>query len=88
MTTSMETRVIEALATLLDMDDARQITPLTRLEDDLGIDSGLLLELFMMLEEQLPDLQIDPSELRPTEFDTVGKFAAMIESSLKAAVTA
>lgn len=88
MTTTMEMLVIEALASLLDMDDASRITPQTRIEDDLGIDSGLLLELFMMMEERVPNLQIDPAELRPTEFETVGKFAAMIDSSLKAAVPA
>lgn len=88
MTTMMEAQVIAALATLLEMEDASRITPQTRIEEDLGIDSGLLLELFMMLEERVPDLQIDPADLRPTDFDTVANFATMIESSLKAAVPA
>ncbi|QBF29669.1 phosphopantetheine-binding protein [Thalassococcus sp. S3] len=88
MTTEIETKVISAIVELLDMDDASAVTSKTRIEDDLGIDSGLLLELFMMLEEQVPDLEIEPAELRPEQFATVESFAALIQSCTKEKVPA
>ncbi|NIZ12600.1 phosphopantetheine-binding protein [Phaeobacter sp. HF9A] len=78
MTQTYESHVIAAVAELLDMDSSDTITSASRIEDDLGIDSGLLLELFMMLEERLPGLEIDPSALRPEQFATIGSFAAML----------
>jgi len=88
MTAHIDNQIIEAIVTLLDMDDAGAITPETRIEDDLGLDSGLLLELFMALEERLPNLQIDPSELRPDQFATVGALSALIASFDKEGATA
>lgn len=79
-----EPQVIAAIVELLDMEDGSQIdAKATSLEDDLGIDSGLLLELFMLLEEQVPNLEIDPAELRPEQFSTVASFAALIESCVR-----
>jgi acyl carrier protein len=71
--------IVDALVELLDMPDGSGITTNTRLQEDLGIDSGLLLELFMLVEERLPDTQIDPAVLRPEEFSTVASFAALID---------
>lgn len=83
MTTQVETQIIEAIVELLDMEDGSSITPDTRIEDDLGLDSGLLLELFMALEERLPNLEIDPAELRPDQFTTVGNLSTLVSSFLK-----
>ncbi|MGL6209191.1 MAG: acyl carrier protein [Paracoccaceae bacterium] len=76
-------QVTAALVELLDMADASQISAQTRLEEDLGIDSGLLLELFMLVEERVPGAVIDPSELRPEQFSTVASFVALIESHVR-----
>jgi len=79
-----EPQVIAAIVELLDMEDGSHIdAKSTSLENDLGIDSGLLLELFMLLEEQIPNLEINPAELRPEQFSTVSSFAALIESCVK-----
>ncbi|MBT9386239.1 acyl carrier protein [Pseudooceanicola sp. CBS1P-1] len=79
----MQSLVIAALVELLDMEDDSQVGPDTRLEEDLGIDSGLLLELFMMIEEQQPEIRIDPANLRPEHFTNVASFAAMIAGTLQ-----
>ncbi|MGD9918245.1 MAG: acyl carrier protein [Paenirhodobacter sp.] len=79
---TIQTIIVEALVELLDMPDASQISPETRLQEDLGIDSGLLLELFMLVEERLPDAAVDPAVLRPEEFASVASFAALIARSL------
>lgn len=82
--TSIQTTIVEALVDLLDMPDGSQIGPETRLQDELGIDSGLLLELFMLVEERLPQAVIDPAVLRPEQFSTLASFAALIEQSIVA----
>lgn len=88
MTSHIDTQIIDAIVELLDMDDGSSISPYTRIEDDLGLDSGLLLELFMALEERLPALEIDPSELRPEQFSTVQSLSALIASFMKEDVPA
>ncbi|MEP2783038.1 MAG: phosphopantetheine-binding protein [Pseudoruegeria sp.] len=88
MPTKIETQVIDSIVELLEMEDSSTITLETKIEGDLGIDSGLLLELFMMLEENVTDLEIDPAELRPEEFETVGSFAKMIATCVKDTVAA
>lgn len=74
--------IVTALVDLLDLPDGSQISADTRLQEDLGIDSGLLLELFMLVEESLPEAIIDPAELRPQEFTSVASFAALIKNSM------
>lgn len=81
---TIQQTIVTALVDLLDMPDGSQIGPDTRLQDELGIDSGLLLELFMLVEERLPQAMIDPAVLRPEQFSTVASFAALIEQSLTA----
>lgn len=81
---TVESVIITALTELLDMPDGSQITLQTRLQEDLGIDSGLLLELFMLVEERLPAAVLDPAILKPEEFTSVGKFAALVRSSMVA----
>jgi acyl carrier protein len=82
--TSIQDTIVEALVDPLDMPDGSQIGPETRLQDELGIDSGLLLELFMLVEERLPQAVIDPAVLRPEQFSTLASFAALIEQSMAA----
>ena len=42
----------------------------------------------MALEERLPALEIDPSELRPEQFSTVQSLSALIASFMKEDVPA
>lgn len=86
--TAYEAHVISSIVELLDMEDDSEISAQTSLEDDLGIDSGLLLELFMLLEEKLPNLEIDPAQLRPEQFTSVASFAKLVESCVKEEVAA
>jgi acyl carrier protein len=80
--------IVSALVELLDMPDGSQILPSTRLQEDLGIDSGLLLELFMLVEERLPDIAIDPAVLKPQELKSVASFTALIGRSMVTGETA
>ncbi|WP_391349657.1 acyl carrier protein [Azospirillum sp. A23] len=82
--TNILDHVIAALCELLDLPDGGTITVDTRLDDDLGIDSGLLLELFMLIEERIPEVAVDPAGLKPQQLATVGSFTALIEGGLKA----
>lgn len=79
---TVENVIITALIELLDMPDGSQITAQTRLQEDLGIDSGLLLELFMLVEERLPAAVLDPAVLKPEEFTSVGNFALLVANSM------
>lgn len=88
MTLQIEDKIINAIVELLDLDDGNAISPSSRIEDDLGIDSGLLLELFLLLEEQVPNLRFDPAELRPEQFETVRSFADLIASCVNTEVPA
>lgn len=75
-----ETIVIEAIVYLLELPDKSVVTPETRLQD-LGIDSGLMLELFLLIEDSVPDLDIDPALLLPEHFTSVESLANFVDQS-------
>ncbi len=52
----------------------------SRLFEDLALDSTSVIELLMSLEDTM-DLEIDPDELGPDVFRTVGSLSAYIEMS-------
>jgi acyl carrier protein len=69
-----------ALSTVL----GREIPDLTeesRLFEDLALDSTSVIELLMSLEDTI-DLQIDPDDLEPDVFRTVGSLTDYIQNSL------
>ena len=68
----------EALAEVLKK-DLPELTPQTRLFSDLALDSTSVIELLMELEDTL-GLQIDPDELTPDVFETVGSLTAYIDA--------
>lgn len=74
--------VIAAIGHVMEMTDTSEIKPETRLEDDLGFDSGLFIELIMHLEDQIPSLNIDPAMLRREDFLTVASTAAFLAGRL------
>jgi acyl carrier protein len=63
--------VTEAIRQILDFQSVDQLRPDTALETDLGMDSGLMLELVMQLEETVPGLVIDQASISYDQFRTV-----------------
>lgn len=78
---SIESTIIKAIVELLELQGTHSVRPETRLQD-LGIDSGLMLELFLLIEDNVSDLDIDPAALRPEHFSTVESLAAFVSQSL------
>jgi acyl carrier protein len=68
----------------------REITGLrqdARLFEDLALDSTSVIELLMSLEDTI-DLEIDPDELGPEVFKTVGSLTDYIEAGFAKAAAA
>ncbi|GAB1158725.1 MULTISPECIES: acyl carrier protein [Paenibacillus] len=85
MTTALLLEEIKgALAEVLNMEADQAINLNTSLFDELHLDSTSVLELLMTLEDRIDGLEIDPDELEPDVFDTVGSLAAYIEKQLVA----
>jgi acyl carrier protein len=77
------TETVRALTEVLQPSGTPQWTPSTRLEADLGMDSGLMLELIMQLEEMIPDLVIDQASLTYEQFATIGSVGQFIHAHRK-----
>lgn len=85
MTTALLLEEIKgALAEVLNMEADQAINLNTSLFDELHLDSTSVRELLMTLEDRIDGLEIDPDELEPDVFDTVGSLAAYIEKQLVA----
>lgn len=57
------------------------LTESSRLFEDLALDSTSVIELLMSLEDTI-DLQIDPDDLEPDVFRTVGSLTDYIQNSM------
>jgi acyl carrier protein len=68
-----------ALSTVLNR-DVPELTEQARLFEDLALDSTSVIELLMGLEDTIEDLEIDPDELEPEVFRTVGSLTDYIEA--------
>ena len=77
------TETVRALTEVLQISGTPHWTPATRLEADLGMDSGLMLELIMQLEEMIPDLVIDQASLTYDQFATIGSVGQFIQTHRK-----
>jgi acyl carrier protein len=80
--------VSEALRVVLDFQSIDRFTPETQLETDLGLDSGLMLELLMQLEETVPGLQIEQGALSHDQFRTIGTVCDYVSGRLAARIPA
>ncbi len=78
--------VLNAISLVLDSDDVSEIHADTRIERDLGFDSGLYIELIMYLEDAVEGLIIDPAKLEVKDFESVGSIAAYIAKTTSSAV--
>jgi len=72
--------IVRALTEVLQPDGTPEWTSATRLEADLGMDSGLMLELIMQLEEIVPDLVVDQASLAYEQFATIGSVGQFIQT--------
>jgi acyl carrier protein len=72
-------QVREALSAVLGK-DAGGLGPELGLFDDLGMDSTSVIELLMSLEDTT-SLQIDPDELLPEVFATVGSLTDYVQAN-------
>ncbi|PLP59149.1 phosphopantetheine-binding protein [Mesorhizobium loti] len=79
----LEAIVIKAIAELLELPNHNGLAPDTQLQD-LGIDSGLMLELFLLVEESVPTLDVDPAQLLPEHFTSVASLADFVGRSIHA----
>jgi acyl carrier protein len=70
--------VINAIRQVMDIDDSHVISEDTFLVEDLGFDSGLYLDLNLMLEETVEGLRMDPSRMQSEDFRTVRTIAAHV----------
>lgn len=68
--------VLEALGTVLKR-DVSTADDSTRLFDDLGFDSTSIIELLMVVEDST-GLDVDPDDLVPEVFSTVGALVAFV----------
>ena len=80
--------VTEALRVVLDFQRTDRFTPDTLLETDLGLDSGLMLELLMQLEETIPGLKIEQGSLSHDKFRTIGTVCDYVATRVAAQETA
>ncbi len=71
------------LQNVLKLQSVSNVTPETRLFEDLNMDSTSSLELLMALEEVIDGLVIDPETLDVEHFKTVGNLASYIVSTLE-----
>ncbi|HHQ6539147.1 TPA: acyl carrier protein [Serratia fonticola] len=78
--------VIHAISLVLDNDDVSELHAGTRIERDLGFDSGLYIELFMYLEDAVAGLHIDLATLEISDFESVGSIAKFIANSISSKV--
>ncbi|HVK23848.1 MAG TPA: phosphopantetheine-binding protein [Actinokineospora sp.] len=67
-----------ALSTVLNR-DIGELAEDQRLFEDLALDSTSVIELLMSLEDTI-DLEIDPDELEPDVFRTVGSLADYVSA--------
>lgn len=65
--------------------DVEQLRPEQRLFEDLALDSTSVIELLMSLEDTV-GLEIDPDELVPEVFETVGSLTDYIEAGFTKAM--
>jgi acyl carrier protein len=56
-------------------DEDKSITVSTKLFEDLDLDSTSIIELLMALEDNIPELSIDPEDLRAEHFESVNTLA-------------
>ncbi|WP_255950603.1 acyl carrier protein [Streptomyces odontomachi] len=78
------TDIVEQIRVALGAALGREIAELperTSLFQDLAVDSSSVLELLLTLEDSI-GLEVDPEELEPEIFETVGNLSNYVEDNL------
>lgn len=78
------TQIVDHIQIALSAVLGREVGELTeeaRLFEDLALDSTSIIELLISLEDTIGRLEIDPDELEPEVFRTVGSLADYVETS-------
>ena len=73
--------VVGAIGQVLQLAETPHWNEATRLETDLGMDSGLMLELIMQIEETIPGTVIDQATLSYEQFETIGSVCDFVRAS-------
>lgn len=76
--------VVESINTVLEFKCGTELSEDSRLEADLGMDSGLMLELIMELEDRVPDLVIDQARISYDQFRTIATVCTYIDDHSRA----
>lgn len=80
--------VVTSIQQVLEFQSANALTEETRLEADLGMDSGLIMELIIELEDNIANFEVNQDTLDYTNFETIGAICTYIDSRLPEATTA
>ena len=75
-------QILEAILEIEDGFEAGSVAADTRLQEDLGFDSGSFIELFLILEETVDGFTLGSSRLEPEDFETPAKLSAFIDRRL------
>lgn len=72
-----------ALSKVLNGRDLQEIKPLTKLRDDLGLDSITSLTFLMTLEEDIDGFMVDPDSLNMNDLDCVMSITDYVKRQLE-----
>ena len=71
--------VKDCVSQILEITSKENLDSDAGLEDELGFDSGMFVELLMTIEDKRSDLQIDPVVLQKDDFKTIRSLASYLE---------
>ncbi|WP_019006737.1 phosphopantetheine-binding protein [Cohnella laeviribosi] len=74
--------IIDSIREISKGNAAKEITQDSRLFEDLNMDSVTIIELLVSLELKIDCFEARPEDMVPENFETVGKLAEYIRTSL------
>lgn len=80
--------VTDAIREILEFQPNTPLSETTLLEADLGMDSGLMLELIMQLEDTVPGLVVDQAGISYDQFKSVGSVCGYVADHVAEALPA
>lgn len=80
--------VTDAIRLVLEFQPGTKLLPTTQLETDLGMDSGLMLELIMQLEETVDGLIIDQASISYDQFKSIASVCDYVAAHVDVTVAA
>nr|WP_316654819.1 phosphopantetheine-binding protein [uncultured Gellertiella sp.] len=85
MTITIINAILEGITEIAEVPAGLELSASTEFERDLGFDSGNFIELFLLLEEQIPGFTLGSSRLAQEDFQSVENIARFIERRLASA---